>query len=245
MTTPTNQIALLQARVAGDPMLEHEHQCFAQRAHLPYKAFKPINMTCQDLSLEALEGCQAVRIGGSGDFSVVVGGFDWHEPMLALLRQIAQRRMPCFASCFGHQALIQALGGELRRDPEHSEVGTYELTLNEDGQADPLFGILPQVFNAHFGHLDRVTVLPDAFTNMASSQLCAVQATRLGDAPIVTAQFHPELSYLDNLERWLNYLRNYSDPDTPVEEAEADARRRCFPGPESTTLIKRFVDLYI
>lgn len=236
-------ILLLQARTDGDPMLAHELGCFAARAELPVERFRPLNMTCQPLDPSCLDGHAAVMIGGSGDFSVVKGGFDWHAPMLALLREVVARRVPTFASCFGHQAIIQAFGGTLARDASHAEVGTFDMTLTDAGTRDPLFGTLPRHFRANLGHLDRVTLLPPEFELLAFSALCEVQATRMRHAPVVTTQFHPELTWRDNLERWLNYLRHYRDPAESFEEAEARARAACFPCPESEGLLRSFVAL--
>ncbi|HIN96830.1 MAG TPA: type 1 glutamine amidotransferase, partial [Candidatus Marinimicrobia bacterium] len=46
----------------------------------------------------------------------------------------------------GIQVISKALGGEVILDNEHREVGTYSITLNEDGQQDPLFSKFPKTF---------------------------------------------------------------------------------------------------
>lgn len=220
----------------------HEVRCFMERTELSRDAFKVWNMTCQSLGPASLEGAAAVMIGGSGDFSVVQGGFDWHEPMLGLLREVVRRKLPTFASCFGHQALAQSLGGVLVRDPARGELGTHPVTLTADGQRDPLFGQLPTVFTANFGHTDQVVSLPPEMEHLAATELCPIQATRVRGTQIVSTQFHPELTWQDNLDRWLAYLRNYRAEGESLEEAEARARAGCHASPHSLTLLPRFVE---
>ena len=224
-------------------MVEHEQLCFSDRSGLGPEAFAPLNMTCEAMGAGCLEGIDAVMIGGSGDFSVAVGGFEWHAPMLALLQEIVRREVPTFASCFGHQALAQSLGGEVIREPEQGELGTFEISLNERGRQDPLFGTLPERFMAQLGHYDRVSRLPEGVDHLASSALCEFQALRVRGTSIVTTQFHPELSGEAQLERWMRYIHHYTAPGETIEEARRRARSYVHPSPESSTLLERFVEL--
>ncbi len=236
------KILLLQARAEGDPMLEHELACFSQTSGLPQGAFAPLNMTTGLLGAGCLDGVGAVMIGGSGDFSVVLGGFGWHAPMLELLREIVRRKVPTFASCFGHQALAQSLGGDLEREDGGGELGTFEIALTERGRQDRLFGQMPPRFMAQLGHFDLVRRLPPGMDNLASSALCAIQAARVRGAPIVTTQFHPELTASAQLERWMRYVEHYRQEGETIEAARARARGQVHPSPESATLLRRFLE---
>jgi len=62
---------------------------------------------------------------------------------------------PMFASCFGFQMLVQALGGHIIPDPENAEVGAFELHLTHEALTDELFSVLPPVFMAQLGHKER------------------------------------------------------------------------------------------
>ena len=243
MTSP--RVVLFQARLPDDPMRAHEVACFIDQSHLPADAITPVNMAVDDFGPADLEGFDAAMVGGSGDFSVVVRGFAWHERLLHLMREIVDRGMPMFASCFGFQALVQAHGGELVRNLERAEVGTFDITLTSAGAADPLFGDLPRTFAAQLGHLDGATRLPDGMTHLAHSALHPFQALRVDGLPIVASQFHPELCRRTNLDRFLNYLRHYKDADDSIEEATARAQSRCRESPEASRLIGRFLEVEV
>ena len=82
------RILLLQARTPGDPILTHEFECFARVSGLPEDAFTCLNMVETTPDPSMLDGHDLVMVGGSGDYSVVKGGFDWHESLLAMMRAI-------------------------------------------------------------------------------------------------------------------------------------------------------------
>ena len=59
---------LIQARVAGDPILEHELACFAQRAGLEPEAFKTLNLPVDSWDEGWLEGAGRRLCGRLGRF---------------------------------------------------------------------------------------------------------------------------------------------------------------------------------
>jgi len=236
------RVLLLQARNFNDPMLEHELNCFVQSSRLPRKAFQSVNMVVDTLEESILSDADVVMVGGSGEYSVVKGGFSWHEPMLKLMRTVVRRKMPMFASCFGHQALMQSLGGSLFRDESQGEVGTFEITLNQDGETDSVFGSLPKHFMAQLGHLDYVETLPQEAINLAFSDLCSIQAVRLKGTSIVSTQFHPEMTVEAQLDRWFRYIELYREPGESLEDAKERARSICTASPESSRLLRLFLE---
>lgn len=222
-------------------MLEHELACFAARCDLERDCFEPINMVADELGAQVLDGADAVMVGGAGEYSVVKGGFSWHEPMLELMRIVAARRMPMFASCFGFQAIVQAFGGRVETAPERAELGTHRVTLTAEGRDDPIFGAHPDSFDAQFGHNDSVTRLPGEFVWLASSERCQYQAIRFEEAPIVATQFHPELCAEDNMTRYIAYLRNYEAGALDLEQARQKARQMHRESPHASHLLREFV----
>jgi GMP synthase (glutamine-hydrolysing) len=222
-------------------MLAHELHCFAERCGLEPAAFESVNMAVAQLDADLLDGPDAVMVGGAGEYSVVTGGFDWHEPMLELMRAVTSKRVPMFASCFGFQALVQALGGEVETAPDMAELGTYEVTLTGQGREDPIFGSHPDTFDAQFGHNDSATRLPDELVWLAKSARCKYQAVRFRDAPIVATQFHPELCAQENMERYIAYLQNYEAAALTYEQALEKARQMHWPSPHASHLLREFV----
>jgi GMP synthase (glutamine-hydrolysing) len=235
------KILLLQARNADDPMAAHEHKCFVGQTGLPEGKVVVHDLCAGPPSLTKVRGHDAVMVGGSGDYYVSDRNLPRFEAFLDLLREIVAARHPTFASCFGYQSLVAALGGAVARDVSNTEVGTYVLTLTTDGRADELFGELPDRFNAQLGRKDRAVRLPEGIPNLASSQACPFQALRVPGASIWATQFHPELDRATNADRYLHYLEGYAAHMS--DEDRANALDRFRDSPETSGLLRRFVEL--
>ena len=180
-------------------------------------------------------------VGGAGDFYVSKGDLPHQESLFELLTELVESGHPMFASCFGFQCLVQAMGGRIIHDPASTEVGTYELTLTDRGQDDPLFGTLPSSFRAQLGRKDRASSYPDQFENLASSAACPYQALRVRGRPIWASQFHPELDREANLERFRRYMDGYAPHMNPQERQAAFDR--FVESPDSCQLLRRFLTL--
>ncbi len=232
---------LLQARHSDDPMREQERRCFAVRLSVD-----PEQITCWDL----LKGPPAPSIvgeydvllmGGSGDFLVSQRDLPQFSALLSLLANVTADGHPTFASCFGFQCMVEALGGEIVFDPATTEVGTYELTLTPEGRADALLGGLPDRFAAQMGRKDRARKLPPGAIHLASSERCPFQAFRVADKPIWATQFHPEMTGDQNRERFVKYLSNY---ESFVEGGDSEAALERFgESPYTAGMLSRFVEL--
>lgn len=240
-------ILLLQARAARDPILSHELDCFVAQSGLDASCFHAVNLVeTEHIDASLLDGMDVVMVGGSGDYSVVKQGFVWLEPLLELMRVIVARKMPMFASCFGFQALVLGMGGELITQSEHAELGTFLITLSAQGLQDPLFGCLDvQDFYAQLGHNDSVICLPHGLIHLASSERCEVQAVRVLGAPIVATQFHPELTAQDNIKRYMRYVEAYKKPGESLEEAKKGAMKMHCQSPVANRLIRHFIRLHV
>jgi GMP synthase (glutamine-hydrolysing) len=229
------RILVLQARLDDDPMLGHEQQCFVSATGLPLDALVFRNLVGGVPGPDEVRAHDALMIGGSGRFSVAHPDADFFEPTRDLLRWVVERSFPTFGSCFGYQLLVDALGGRVEHDPDNGEVGSFELELTEAGAADPLFADLPKRFIAQMGHLDRATTVPATLPNLASSPRSPYQALRVPGAPIWATQFHPELDQRSNHERYMAYIERYGG-------GERDSEYRALPSPESSALLRRFLD---
>lgn len=238
------RVLLLQARRPDDAALAHERLCFAERTALPTAAFMTVNMAVDDVEAALLEAVDVVFVGGAGHFSLAERNFEWFGDMMRLLESIIDRRIPMFASCFGFQALGLLFGGEVETVEEHAEVGTFPIELTEHGRQDPLFADLPPSFDVQLGHKDTVLTLPDRLQLLAGSERCPHQAFRVRGLPVVASQFHPELSYERNVERYVNYALEYNGIDDPAE-AEAKARRELRPSPHPNGLLRRFLEGHV
>lgn len=215
------KILLLQARNLDDPMINHEIRCFRERIPREYEISNH-NLVVGPWDDSILDDFQAVMVGGSGDYGAADNTHSWFEPSLGVLRTVVERDLPLFCSCWGHEALAVALGGTVEIDNDGYELGVLELDLTEGGAADPLFGTLPDRFRAPLGHSEQVTKLPPGAVLLASTDRCRVQAYRVGEKPVYSCQFHPELSSERLWERVDAYIPHLKDQRNAVESACTD-----------------------
>ncbi len=195
------KILLLQAPNHGDLAKSEERQSFAEKAGLDIEQIVPHDLLSGPPSLQKVGRYDALMVGGSGDYYVSKQNLPGFAGLMELLREVVARGQPTFASCFGFQLLVKALGGEIIYDAAETEVGTYQLALTQAGQQDELLGPLPRQFLAQLGRKDRASRLPEESVHLASSERCPFQALRISGKPIWATQFHPELSGEENLAR--------------------------------------------
>ncbi len=235
------KILLLQVRNPDDPVRAEERQSFAQKAGLDVDYITPWDLLSGPPPLQQVLSHDAIMVGGSGDYYVSKKNLPRFSAIMDLLREIVDRGHPTFASCFGFQLLVKALGGEIIYDPDKMEVGTFPLALTEAGQKDDLLGTLPVHFKAQLGRKDRATSLPPECIHLASSDRCPYQSIRLPGKPIWATQFHPELSGPENRFRFQRYLNGYASVMAPEERANALDRFK--ESPETETLLPHFLKL--
>ncbi len=222
-------------------MALHEQECFAESCRINLEQITPFDLLDRRPTMEEILRFDTLMVGGSGDFYVTRGNLPGFEELMAVFREVVDVGHPTFASCFGYQCLVSALGGVLVHDTDATEVGTYPLSLTAAGREDPLFGFLPSNFNAQLGRKDRATAHPAGIPNLAQSERSPFQALRIPDKPIWATQFHPELDRKTNQDRYQHYLEGYAqymNPELPQEvESRFDTSR------EASELLFRFLEL--
>lgn len=204
---------LISLRDPHDPMAEQERRCFADRSRLPVASVDVHPMAHGKPDRGALRAYDGVFFGGSGAYSVL-DDVQWIRDGMAVCVEVAEERIPAFASCFGFQGLAKVLGGEVIRDDDRQELGAYELELTDAGAADPVLGGLPRRFWAQEGHHDHVVRLPPGVTLLATGSGTHLQAFKVDGAPFWASQFHPELTAETTVERFLYYAALYAAPGT-------------------------------
>jgi GMP synthase (glutamine-hydrolysing) len=235
------KILLLQARNHGDLAKDEERQSFADRTGLNLEQIVPHDLLAEPPSLQKVLTFDAMMVGGSGDYYVSKQNLPGFAEVMDLLREVVTRGHPIFASCFGFQLMVKALGGEIVYDAPNMEVGTYELTLTEAGHKDELLGSMPPQFLAQLGRKDRAAQLPTGCLHLASSERCPFQAFRVPGRPIWATQFHPELSGSENRMRFHRYQQGYAPVMSETEQLETLSRFR--ESPETEALLPRFLQL--
>lgn len=238
------KILLFQIRNPDDAMLAQEFNCFFTKLRPLDRPFEldSCNIIGNDQDYRDIwQDYDCVMVGGSGDYGCVENNEPWFLTFCEVLRNIVQQEKPLFCSCFGHQALASAMGGEVVKDKSRAELGTHEVTLNEEGQKDPLLGSLNNPFLAQFGHNDHVMKLPRGAVNLASTARCHVQAYTIPGKPLYSTQFHPELSCQENRERAERYFQVY-DPSLAQPERLHDLFK---PSEPASALLRRFVEMFV
>ncbi len=237
----TIRLLLLQARYPGDPAKEEERASFAARMGIPVDTIDSHDLLQGPPTISQIQAYTALLIGGAGDFDVTKRNLPHFDSVLEVLAQVVEAGHPMFASCFGFQMLVEALGGRIVRDEANMEVGTYRVYLTDAAQEDELFRILPTTFMAQEGHKERAQVLPPGVIHLAYSDRVPYQAFRVPGKPIWATQFHPELTGEDNRRRFEQYVRVYGQY---MSEEELQERLRMFqPSPETEEILPRFLDL--
>ena len=234
------RVLLLQVR--DEPRAEEQERlCFLEAAEL-----RPERLTCQNLVLEPrlawarVRDFDAVMVGGAGAHTVTAD-YPFSQPLRETLLRLVDEQRPLFASCYGHHALVDALGGVVVTDHTTGEVGTFEVELTEIGRDDPLFAGLPPRFAVQLGHHDRVDRLPEGLVELAASDRCRCQALRAPGRPVYSTQFHSEMTK-EHMEARLMWYRASYLPGMAMPE---EVSRRLAPSDEAAVLIRRFFELYV
>lgn len=137
--------------------------------------------------------------------------FPWLASEKAAIREaVADRRMPFFGLCLGHQLLADALGGAVGLS-DVPEVGVLPVHLTPAGQESPIFRGLEPSMRCTQGHGAEVTRAPEGAVILADSPDCAIQALGInGNA--FSLQFHSELT-LDMVDACLEIPEYKADFD--------------------------------
>ncbi|MGH2861479.1 MAG: anthranilate synthase component II [Solirubrobacteraceae bacterium] len=122
---------------------------------------------------------------------------------LEAVKRFPQAHIPTLGVCLGHQALVQAWGGQvIRHEPIHGKTSRIE----HDGKT--IFAGLPQDLEVGRYHsLIASGELPDVLEISATGD-GVVMAVRHRELPAEGVQFHPE-SVLT--EHGLQLLRNFTE----------------------------------
>lgn len=240
------KILVIQSRRAPERQA-HELECY-RRA--PGECVGLTSISTLDAGLpwrdprQLIEGYDGAIMGGSSDF-FLHGGFPEDEPGRAgtleivaricpLVSYIIGHDFPLLGICFGHQLVAEVLGGNVTHDHAQKKMGTFDVTLNEEGMRDRLFTGMPKTFPAQYAHRDSVTELPHGAVLLASGDSCKFSALRYA-ANVYTFQFHPELSATDLLEA-CDAAETYLAPGVPIESVVRES-------PAASKIISHWIGL--
>lgn len=143
------------------------------------------------------------------DLMVVMGGpqdvwqedqYPWFREEKAAIRKfVLDMERPYLGICLGHQLLADATGGRvgLAKSPE---VGVLTVSSTEAGRRDRLLSALPDPMTVLQWHGAEVTDIPANAEVLAKSDVCRVQAFRVGQHAY-GFQCHVEIT-ADTVGQW-------------------------------------------
>ena len=125
----------------------------------------------------------------TGSSAGVYEDHDWLPPLFDWIRA-ARGRTRLVGVCFGHQAMAQALGGEVRQSDKGWGVGLhrYDVVSEEPWMTPPASGVAVPA-----SHQDQVQTLPPGARVTLASDFTPFGGLAWGDDAI-SMQFHPEFT---------------------------------------------------
>ena len=110
------------------------------------------------------------------------------RPPARVVELVRRSRVPMLGVCLGHQAIVEAFGGQIRaaRELVHGK----SCTVRHDGRG--LFNGLPDELEAGRYHSLAAETIPDELEISATADDGEVMAVRHRELPIDGLQFHPE-----------------------------------------------------
>ena len=232
------KILLLQIR--HDPKVrQEEYDSFLRYCQLEATELDILNVfDTPSFGPEVLEGYEALLVGGASEASVLEpDNYPAVPYCIELLRHCIAVDLPVFASCFGFQLAVLALGGEIIRDESGFEMGSIPIALHPAAADDLLFHDTPDGFHAIAVHRERSVHCPPGAIELAYTEPCC-HAFRVEGKRFWACQFHPEVDRATLISRLTIYKASYTDGDDHLDEVLSTAVET----PESNDLMRKFVD---
>ena len=187
---------------------------------------------------------EELPILGKNDVVILTGSHSMvtNEEFLSLklekwIPKLIKNEVPTLAICYGHQLLAKSLGGVSDYHKKGIEIGTVDISLEEDAKNDILFSKLENSFKAHTIHSQTVLKLPSNAVRLAFNQHDKNHAFRVGNYAW-GVQFHPEFDK-NIMNLYIKEVSNHQDLET--EELMILSEETTV----STKIIKEFERLFL
>jgi GMP synthase (glutamine-hydrolysing) len=232
------RILLLQIRNQAQ-VRQEELASFITYSGLQANQFDVLNVfDTPNFDNSVIKGYDALFVGGASEASVLEpDAYSFVNPSIQLLQHCIDQAFPVFASCFGFQLAVLALGGTIIRDQTDFEMGTLPILLTDAAGNDPLFQDIPDAFPAVSVHKERATSLPEECVLLAYTDACA-HAFKVINKPFWGFQFHPEVNRATLVERLTIFKAHYTDGDDHLDKVLESAVET----PVSNGLVKKFIE---
>ena len=142
---------------------------------------------------------------------------DWVRRLSRLIVLADSRNKRIVASCFGHQLVAKAFGGEVGKNERGWLIGNYQLQITRNYDWMQPVAVTTALY--HFNQ-ERVTRLPEAAVSFARCEAYPDFAYTLGDN-ILCVQGHPEQP-LRAMNNFLATMHDISDAEYTLARAMID-----------------------
>jgi len=234
-------VLLVQIRDQG-AVRDEEVESFLRHGGLIPTQLDVLNVfDTPEFAPEIVNSYDVVLVGGASEASVLAPDtYKFVPAIISLLRYCIAEDKPVFASCFGFQAAVLGLNGEIIRDGEDFEMGTIPLILSDAAKDDPVFTSAPNGMLAVSCHQEMAIKAPMGCVVLASTERC-VHAFRVENKPFWAFQFHPELDRACFVQRLGIFQDKYTDSVEAYEGVAAQFKET----PESNRLLHRFFEYLV
>ena len=239
MTKSRQQLKLLLLQIRqGEHVRQEELSSFAQYCGLDIHQIDVLNVFDTPNFLKtAADNYDALLVGGASEANVLQPeSYPFVVEAQALIAHCAETAKPVFASCFGFQLAVLALGGEVLHKENDFEMGTVPISLENSVWDDPIFRDTPDHFYAVSVHRQYVKTLPKNCIALAYTDAC-IHAFKVKGKPFWAFQFHPEVDKRILVERLTFYKAKYTEGDGHLDKVLAEAQET----PQSNALMGKFV----
>lgn len=240
MAKDKTELKTLLLQIRDEPAVRREeHESFCNYSGLAHNQIDILNVFDRPrFGREVLAGYDALFVGGASEASVMEPEqYPFVEAAQALLLTCLERALPVFASCFGFQLAVLALGGEIVRDERDFEMGTLPIRLTAHAANDPIYCDVPDGFRAVAVHRERAPVPPPDCELLAYTEACC-HSFRVRGKPFWAFQFHPEVDRARLVERLTIFKDQYTEGDAHLEQVLRTATET----PEANALVRKFVE---
>jgi GMP synthase (glutamine-hydrolysing) len=235
-----NQPKLLLMQIRRDPgVAAEELASFIRYCQVSSEKIDTLDVfSIPEFGPEVLQGYDALLVGGASEASVLEPeNYPFLPACIELLQHCIQIDQPVFASCFGFQLAVLALGGEIIRDEKDYEMGSIPISLQPAAADDLLFNDVTDGFHAIAVHRERSVQCPPGAIELARTEPCC-HAFKVEGKRFWACQFHPEVDLATLISRLTIYKASYTDGDDHLDEVLSNSTET----PEANALMAKFVE---